>query len=169
MTSCSDTLIPERGRKRLRHLLYYLQSHAFRYLNPREGTETGYSIIKVRSRPEFRYLNPREGTETRGYFLLFADILSSDTLIPERGRKQLPQSETMKPLSSFRYLNPREGTETLSPFRLVVITSRSDTLLPERGRKPGDVLLMAFKYLVQIPYSPRGDGNFLSVLRLWFF
>ena len=48
----SDTLIPERGRK-LVSFLFTRFRFAFRYLNPREGTETGMmnedyeSFVKV--------------------------------------------------------------------------------------------------------------------------
>ena len=86
----SDTLIPVRGRKL--HFTFGILSLLvkFRYLNPREGTETPFFIYIQKRKSVFRYLNPREGTET--------DRLSFGH----------------KTLDMFRYLNPREGTETLS-------------------------------------------------------
>ncbi len=59
----------------------------FRYLNPREGTETFHAAILALTF-SFRYLNPREGTETKTGLTMY------------------------RPENPFRYLNPREGTET---------------------------------------------------------
>ena len=39
----------------------------FRYLNPREGTETENNQVAEWEGDLFRYLNPREGTETRAF------------------------------------------------------------------------------------------------------
>ena len=107
----------------------------------------------------FRYLTPREGTETVSHVLRKPKQLKrSDTLLPARGRKHgvlqalltetvlfrylIPREGTETLRSSrfpskrllFRHLAPREGTETHSPASLRRSKhNRSDTLLPARG------------------------------------
>ena len=157
--SCSDTLIPERGRKHFRTFPFHYNAWSSDTLIPARGRKQVIPLVIV--------LNPT----------------SSDTLIPERGRKQLiewhieyfvsivqipysPRGDGNYPhihpndlkCVRFRYLNPREGAETDScsswceqhcsdtllpargrnPFfckRRRKVHCRSDTLLPERGRK----------------------------------
>lgn len=60
----------------------------FRYLNPREGTET--SILESNAFASlFRYHTLREGTETQPARRPLRVISGSDTLLPARGRKRL--------------------------------------------------------------------------------
>ena len=108
----------------------------FRYLIPREGTETYRRLASSSAFFPFRYLIPREGTET----VLDIDVTTPGLL--------------------FRYLIPREGTETKS---LTFISTALSVQIPYSPRGDGNVsaryfLSWAFR-IVQIPYSPRGDGN----------
>ena len=67
-------------------------------------------IVTIDSRvSKFRYLTPREGTETQLLSQYPFYSLSSDTFLPERGRKP-------------------DGLE-----HIVLVRNRSDTLLPVRG------------------------------------
>ena len=87
----------------------------------------------VLSRTWFRYLNPREGTETLTFGKVSNYWLSSDTLIPVRGRKRI----------KYKFLFFHFGSDTLIPVRgrkhvlrlVVKHFMRSDTLIPVRGRK----------------------------------
>ena len=83
----SDTLLPVRGRKPAFSFLLSIV-FPFRYLTPREGTETHLPNEYVLMVSKFRYLTPREGTETNLLASLYSLELSSDTLLPVRGRKQ---------------------------------------------------------------------------------
>ena len=85
----SDTLIPVRGRKQCFFLFLLSVWLWFRYLNPREGTETHF-VTNFLYCFWFRYLNPREGTETISLLSKIGNnTIRSDTLIPVRGRKPI--------------------------------------------------------------------------------
>ena len=110
--SCrSDTLFPERGRKLEKlNVVTYIQVQ-FRYLIPREGTETRINQNKkVGIKVQIPY-SPRGDGNQRSKRLI-GPRLGSDTLFPERGRKPSCGMSIKQINSSFRYLIPREGTET---------------------------------------------------------
>ena len=160
--SCSDTLLPVRGRK-LSILGYTRNSH---------------SLVQIPYSPW------GDGN------VVFVNIISfclrcSDTFLPVRGRKpdfgkfqclliavQIPFSPwgdgNRLILSKnsqnvlFRYLSPREGTETLYCMVFIPLSICSDTLLPVRGRKLIILSSVSSAHLVQIPFSPGGDGNITS-------
>ena len=113
----------------------------------------------------FRYLTPREGTETKLAIQHSDKLVGSDTLLPERGRKlQHRQVITVFRCIEFGYLIPREGTETVAVFYLVNDSvNRSDTLLPARGRKQQLICSFSYRLKVQIPYSPQGAKKAHSI------
>ena len=130
----------------------------FRYLTPREGTETFDTPIFLAISVLFRYLTPREGTET---FIIPRKLYDSrsDTLLPVRGRKPIFELHFDNGLR-FRYLTPREGTETwCSPG----VAYRNRTVqIPYSPRGDGNFTIKPFsikEIVVQTPCSPRGDGN----------
>ena len=86
--------------------------------------------------------------------------VSSDTLFPERGRKHFIDVCDVSHFHLFRHLIPREGTETIDHSKLKnhrfmfrYLTRREGTETIHLG-----VARMS-SVLVQIPHSPRGDGN----------
>ena len=111
--SRSDTLIPVRGRKLARLGQKILQKVLFRYLNPREGTETCQS------------------------FQLETWLFRSDTLIPVRGRKRNNEAVFILSIPSSDTLIPVRGRKRRLVRRLTDLIDRSDTLIPVRGRKQG--------------------------------
>ena len=138
------------------------QDIEFRYLIPREGTETTLHRSKNERSHCSDTLFPERGRKLI-YILSFPYQFSSDTLFPERGRKQLGNCVFIF-VSPFRYLIPREGTETFLFSRVILLAILcSDTLFPERGRKRLRPISFLSRLTVQIPYSPRGDGNFSSL------
>ena len=107
----------------------------FRYLTPREGTETTILFLFADFRTVQIPYSPR-GDGNGSLLSCFGALSSSsDTLLPERGRKPVRSKDSSKSVS-FRYLTPREGTETSASIDIRYKgTKGSDTLLPERGRK----------------------------------
>ena len=131
----SDTLLPVRGRKRWWFPTFsdgYTSSDTLLPVRGRKPVCTGLGVICCL----FRYLSPREGTETPVSYRLIdllmvqipyspwgdennytpkADILRLRIQIPfsPRGDGNRCCQRLNNSLPLFRYLTPREGTETL--------------------------------------------------------
>ena len=129
---------------------------------------------------KFRYLTPREGTETRDSFILKHFNFRSDALFPARGRKQSGSFSCACCGACSDTSFPARGRKLLVCISIFVIVNRSDALLPVRGRKLLQYYLLQrinllFRYLnpregteaskehfncdflnVQIPHSPQG-------------
>ena len=130
----------------------------FRYLTPREGTETqqGQSYSTSSSRSDT--LLPVRGRKRLWAIFVTIPPTCSDALLPARGRKPVEDSVNLgldlvqipfspwgdenlygwcssSGISSFRHLTPRERTETLDEHSLWFASGCSDTFLPVKGRK----------------------------------
>ena len=160
-----------RGRKLVAVRTVRFSVYRFRYLSPREGTETSIGmVLKSLWCVQTPYSPSGDGNPFNSRFPRASRC--SDTLLPVRGRKPLGHLLWEFVLDVQIPYSPGgdgNGTINASIFKTCCCSDlsgklsnasfSSDTLLPARGRKPIGRIRTFPLSTVQTPYSPRGDGS----------